>query len=60
MNYFDMLNWFTFSLKNGTKITPFATTQISYEQSKEKALFSKTKLINGFLSKLSLHYIYPD
>ena len=55
MNYFDMLNWFTFSLKNGTKITPFATTQISYEQSKEKALFSKTKLINGFLSKLSLH-----
>ena len=43
------------------KIISFTTTQISYKQSRESMLFSKTKkLINGFFSKLSLHYIYLD
>ena len=43
------------------KIIHFTTTQISYKQSKKNVLFSKiTKLINGFFSKLCLHYIYLD
>ena len=49
MNYFEMLDWFPFSLGKN-----------SYKQSRENILFSKTrkKLINGFFPELCLNYIY--
>ena len=43
------------------KIIPFNLRQVSFIQSRENMLFSKTKkLVNKFYSKLCLHYIYLD
>lgn len=48
LNYFDMADWFTFSIRKKElikriKIIHFITTQISYKQPRENVLFSKAK-----------------
>ena len=55
MNYFDTFDWSTFSLRK--KGINQADQNNSFHQN-TNFLFKTKKPINGFFSKLCLHYIY--